>query len=192
MQTKVVIGVDIAKTVFEIAVSPEPGSIIQRERLKRACFLAFFVNRPPALVAMEACGSAPWARQIQALDHEVRLLRIPAIVSSDSGDREHRLRGPSERSDDSPCRPTGQAPGRSEPWLVWIDQAPRPCGRCGKPAAVCRVSKGLWRAAAVCRHPRGCWRRVCWRRQQPRQARQRPQAPRSEATLAVSPGGRMG
>ena len=67
------IAVDIAKSVFQIVVLT--GSRRVDYRVRRPEFLAFFVDRPPALVFMEACGSAhAWARQIQALGHEVRLL----------------------------------------------------------------------------------------------------------------------
>ena len=53
------IAVDLAKSVFEIVVSSEPGKVATRDRLPRATFLAFFANRPPAIVVMEACGSLP-------------------------------------------------------------------------------------------------------------------------------------
>ena len=69
------IAVDLAKSVFEIAVSEEPGRVAERHRLSRAAFLQFFVQRPPSTVLMEACGSAHhWARQIESLGHQVRLL----------------------------------------------------------------------------------------------------------------------
>ena len=75
MQNDTLIAVDLAKSVFEIAVSKRAGKISQRTRLPRAKFLAFFVNRPAATVVMEACGSAHyWARQIGALGHHVVLL----------------------------------------------------------------------------------------------------------------------
>jgi len=69
------IAVDLAKSVFEVAVSEVPGRVSQRKRLNRAGLVAFFANRPPAVVLMEACGSAHhWGREIQKLGHEVRLL----------------------------------------------------------------------------------------------------------------------
>jgi len=70
-----VIAVDIAKSVFEIAVSKAPGQVAQRERLSRAKFLEFFAVRPASVVVMEACGSVHhWGREIQKLGHEVVLL----------------------------------------------------------------------------------------------------------------------
>jgi len=69
------IAVDLAKSVFEIAVSRHPGRVAERHRLSRDAFLRFFAERRPAEVLMEACGSAHhWGRQFQGLGHEVLLL----------------------------------------------------------------------------------------------------------------------
>ena len=69
------ISVDLAKSVFEVAVSEVPGRVTERHRLSRARFRQFFEGRPRAHVLMEACGSAHyWGREIQALGHEVSLL----------------------------------------------------------------------------------------------------------------------
>jgi transposase len=69
------IAVDIAKDVFEIAVSHEPGVVDERRRVTRKKLLSFFVNRPIATVVMEACGSSHhWARELEKLGHRVVLL----------------------------------------------------------------------------------------------------------------------
>ena len=69
------IAVDLAKSVFQIAVSHQPGRVDEERRLSRERFLEFFAQRPPATVLLEACGSAHyWARQIQPFGHAVRLL----------------------------------------------------------------------------------------------------------------------
>jgi transposase len=69
------IAVDLAKSVFQIAVSHRPGHLDEERRLARDRFLAFFAQRPPATIVLEACGSAHyWARQLQPLGHAVRLL----------------------------------------------------------------------------------------------------------------------
>ena len=69
------ISVDLAKSVFEIAVSLQPGRVSGRKRLPRSRFLGFFDRHEPALVVMEACGSAHhWARQLEAMGHRVALL----------------------------------------------------------------------------------------------------------------------
>jgi transposase len=52
------IAVDLAKNVFEIAVSRQPGKVVERHRLSRARFLRFFAVRQPAIVLLEATGSA--------------------------------------------------------------------------------------------------------------------------------------
>ena len=69
------IAVDLAKTVFEIAVSDEPGRVRQRQRLHRTGFRRHLAQRQPATVLLEACGSAHyWARELGALGHAVVLL----------------------------------------------------------------------------------------------------------------------
>ena len=69
------IAVDVAKAVFELAISDRAGHVARRARLPRAQFLAFMAQQPAATVVMEACGSAHyWAREIQKLGHRVVLL----------------------------------------------------------------------------------------------------------------------
>jgi len=69
------IAVDVAKAVFEIAISDRPGHVSRRERLPRGQFLAFMAQQPEATVVMEACGSAHhWGRKIQGLGHRIVLL----------------------------------------------------------------------------------------------------------------------
>jgi transposase len=69
------IAVDIAKNVFEVAVSDKPGEVRKHHRLSRSKFLSFFANREGATVTMEACGSAHhWGREIEKLGHRVVLL----------------------------------------------------------------------------------------------------------------------
>jgi transposase len=85
------IAVDVAKSVFEIAVSNHPGRVTERHRLSRGAFLRFFAERQPATVLMEACGSAHhWARQIESLGHRVLLLpphRTRPYVTGNKTDR---------------------------------------------------------------------------------------------------------
>ena len=73
--SRTVVGVDTAKRVFQLYwVDMETGEV-RELRLGRAKFLEHFANRAPCVVAMEACGGAQhWARRLQALGHEVRLL----------------------------------------------------------------------------------------------------------------------
>lgn len=69
------IAVDLAKSVFQIAVSHQPSRVDEERRLTRDRFVEFFAQRPAATVLLEACGSAHhWACQIQPFGHTVRLL----------------------------------------------------------------------------------------------------------------------
>jgi transposase len=69
------IAVDLAKSVFQIAVSRQPGKVAESHRLTRSKFLRFFAEHQPALVLLEACGTAHfWGRKLQELGHQVLLL----------------------------------------------------------------------------------------------------------------------
>lgn len=69
------VGVDLAKNVFEIALADERGHIVERQRLSRARFDRFFVNRAACRIVIEACGSAHHhARRLSSQGHEVVLL----------------------------------------------------------------------------------------------------------------------
>jgi len=69
------IGVDLAKTVFQIHGVDASSVIVIRKQLRRRQVLAFFKKQPPCLVGMEACATAHhWAREIAALGHEVKLM----------------------------------------------------------------------------------------------------------------------
>jgi len=69
------IAVDLAKSVFQVAVSHHPGKVAESYRLSRSQFLRFLAERQGALVLMEACGTAHfWGRKAQQLGHQVLLL----------------------------------------------------------------------------------------------------------------------
>ena len=69
------IGLDIAKHVFQVHGSDASGRSILKKRLSRGKVLEFFANFPSCLIGMEACSGAHyWARELQALGHEVRLM----------------------------------------------------------------------------------------------------------------------
>ena len=69
------IAVDLAKSVFQVAISHQPGRVDEEHRLSRARLLPFFATQPAATVLLEACGSAHhWARALEHLGHRVRLL----------------------------------------------------------------------------------------------------------------------
>jgi transposase len=68
-------GIDLAKNVFQIHGVDEFGKTVVKKQLRREQVTRFFANVPVALIGMEACGSAHhWARQLQALGHDVRLM----------------------------------------------------------------------------------------------------------------------
>jgi hypothetical protein len=80
MQTITTIGLDIAKSVFQVHGVDAGGQMIVSRKLKRRYVLAFFQKLAPCLVGIEACASAHhWSRELQALGHTVRLMP-PAYV----------------------------------------------------------------------------------------------------------------
>ena len=80
MQAITTIGLDIAKSVFQVHGVDAEGNVVIRRQLKRRYVLAFFQKLPPCLVGIEACASSHhWSRELQALGHTVRLMP-PAYV----------------------------------------------------------------------------------------------------------------
>ena len=80
MQTVTAIGLDIAKSVFQIHGIGAGGQIVIRRKLKRRYVLMFFQKLPRCLVGIEACASSHyWSRELVALGHTVRLMP-PAYV----------------------------------------------------------------------------------------------------------------
>ena len=74
------IGLDIAKSVFQVHCVDAEGNVVLRRQLKRRYVLAFFQKLPPCLVGIEACASSHyWSRELQTLGHTVRLIP-PAYV----------------------------------------------------------------------------------------------------------------
>src|SRR5712672_4621173 len=69
------IGLDIAKSVFQIHGVDAGGAVVIRKRISRAKLLEFFATLPTCLVGIEACPSAHyWSRRLQGLGHTVRLM----------------------------------------------------------------------------------------------------------------------
>jgi len=69
------VGLDLAKSVFQVHGADAQGRPIMRKKLRRAQVIAFFADLPPCLIGMEACASAHYgARELRALGHEVRLI----------------------------------------------------------------------------------------------------------------------
>ena len=89
MQELCTIGLDLAKNVFQLHGVDADGNVALRKKLRRGAVLGFLRSLPPCLVGMEACATAHyWARAIQLLGHEVRLMPpsyVKAYVSYGDG-----------------------------------------------------------------------------------------------------------
>jgi transposase len=80
MQSITTIGLDVAKSVFQVHCVDAGGQVVMRRQLKRRYVLTFFEKLPPCLVGIEACASSHhWSRELAALGHTVRLMP-PAYV----------------------------------------------------------------------------------------------------------------
>ena len=75
MQAVTTIGLDIAKSVFQVHGVDAEGKVLIRRQLKRRYVLAFFEKLPPCLVGIEACATSHhWSRKLKGLGHNVRLM----------------------------------------------------------------------------------------------------------------------
>lgn len=75
MDTVMTIGVDIAKSVFQVHGVDANGEVVIRRKLRRRSVVPFFRKLSPCLVGMEACATAHhWSRELSALGHEVKLM----------------------------------------------------------------------------------------------------------------------
>jgi transposase len=71
----VTVGLDIAKTMFQLHGTDRLGKLVLRRKLPRSKMLEFFANLPSCRIGLEACGGAHyWARELTKLGHEVRLM----------------------------------------------------------------------------------------------------------------------
>ena len=81
MQAITTIGLDIAKSVFQVHGTDAAGNVIIRRQLKRRYVLPFFQKLPSCLVGIEACASSHyWSRELHALGHTVRPPGAPACA----------------------------------------------------------------------------------------------------------------
>lgn len=75
MNEVITIGLDIAKSVFQVHGVDDAGEVVIAKRLRRTQVIPFFKKLVPCLVGMEACASSHhWARELGALGHEVRIM----------------------------------------------------------------------------------------------------------------------
>jgi transposase len=113
------IGLDLAKSVFQVHGVDVHGKVVVTKRLRRDAVLAFFANLAPCVVGMEACaGSHFWAREIARLGHTVRLMApqyVKPYVKRQKNDRADAAGFHASRSAIRPvrsasprcCRPAG-------------------------------------------------------------------------------------
>jgi transposase len=88
MNGRQVVGLDIAKKVFQMHTVDMGTGEIANVQIKRAKVLEHFANRKPCLIAIEACGSGHhWARELEALGHFVRLLHAKLVRPFVSGNK---------------------------------------------------------------------------------------------------------
>lgn len=105
MEQVSIIGLDIAKSVFQAHGAAASGVVVFRKKISRAKLLEFFASQPPCLVAMEACGGAHyWGREIGKLGHEVKLIApkyVKPFVKRQKNDA-----ADAEAICEAACRPT--------------------------------------------------------------------------------------
>ena len=86
-----VLGIDLAKNVFQIHGADAKGRCVLRKRLNRAKLQEFVANLPPVIIGIEACGGSHyWARYFQQYGHEVRMMApqfVKPYVKSNKNDR---------------------------------------------------------------------------------------------------------
>lgn len=82
MDQPITVGLDLAKSVFQVHGVDAEGRVVVRRQLRRSRVLGFFERLGPCLVGMEACsGAHHWARELAGFGHEVRLMP-PAYVKA--------------------------------------------------------------------------------------------------------------
>lgn len=100
-----IIGVDLAKRVFQLHGAAADGSVVFRKKLTRERFLPFLASQPPCVVAMEACATAHgWGREIERVGHMVRL--IPPIYVKPFVKRQKNDTADAEAIVEAASRPT--------------------------------------------------------------------------------------
>jgi transposase len=75
MKYNTIIGIDLAKNVFQVCIATTQGQVKTNKTVTRGQLLEVITRQPPALIVMEACGGAhDWARRFRQVGHEVRLI----------------------------------------------------------------------------------------------------------------------
>jgi transposase len=99
------VGVDLAKHVFQVHGAAADGTVLFRKKLSRAQFPRFMASLPPCVVAMEACGTSHyWGRELSRMGHNVRL--IPPIYVKPFVKRHKNDAADAEAVTEAAMRPT--------------------------------------------------------------------------------------
>lgn len=105
MDEVIIVGVDLAKNIFQAHGAAADGSVIFRKKLSRPQFAKFMSELPACIVAMEACATAHyWGREMTHLGHEVRL--IPPIYVKPFVKRQKNDAADAEAIVEAALRPT--------------------------------------------------------------------------------------
>jgi transposase len=91
MENIIVLGIDIAKNVFQLHGVDDKGKPLLRKRLTRTKLIEFIAKLSPCLIVMEACGGANhWCRKFKAMGHQVKLISpqfVKPFVKTNKNDR---------------------------------------------------------------------------------------------------------
>ncbi len=105
MSEATLIGIDLAKRVFQLHGARDDGSVVFRKKLSRPQLMAFVSEHPRCVIAMEACATAHgWGREFEKLGHEVRL--IPPIYVKPFVKRQKNDAADAEAIVEAATRPT--------------------------------------------------------------------------------------
>ena len=156
MEKATIIGIDLAKRVFQVHAASKDGRPVLRKKVSRAQLLGFLVKQPAAIVAMEACATAHgWGRAISGLGHEVRL--VPLIYVKPFVRRQKNDAADADAIVEATSRPTMRfvalKTGRAASAIHDLSDA-RPAGAAANPVGqrIARPSGGAW----DCRRSRAC------------------------------------
>ena len=130
-----IIGVDLAKNVFQLHGATEDGTVVFRKKLTRPLFERFMAGHHPCTVAMEAsAGAHHWARQFQQFGHQVRIIAAKFVAP-------YRLSGKRGKNDAADAEARGGGIAREANAAPQQKSATRaPAGMRG----LANVSDGRW------------------------------------------------
>jgi len=141
MSEVAIIGIDLAKRVFQLHGARDDGTVVFRKKLSRGQVLVFFAQQPNCVVAMEACATAHgWGREFEKLGHSVRL--IPPVYVKPFVKRQKNDAADAEAIVEAALRPTMRFGTPNNGWLTRL--------RARKPRMVVaialanKMARGLW------------------------------------------------